>query len=451
MTNEEGPRPGKETRSDGTNAEASSPKGTTVSWVDRRGPRYDEYLAHCKSLGSYEHKPKYEEWLDGHLTRPGFPLPQPPKPVVPVPEVKDEKNEDAGHRIVSFTRASDIKPRPVHWLWEDRVALGTLALLAGREGIGKSTIAYDIAARITKGQLPGAYKGEPKSVAVVASEDSWSHTIVPRLMGADADLERVLRVDVVTSEGLEGSISLPQDIRALEKLLGDEGVALILLDPLMSRLGNLDTHKDSEVRQALEPLVALANRSKCAMLGLIHLNKSGSNDPLSLIMGSRAFAAVARAVLFAMNDEEAGKRYLGQPKNNLGRVDLPSLEYSIQSAHVADTEDGPILTGKVIWGGEVDQSIRELLEATGEAAEAVTATAEAGIWLVEYLTSVGGTSASSKIKLEGKAAGHSESALKKARIKKKIGTESSGFPRQTFWFLPRPQSGQDSQSTPWGE
>ena len=78
------------------------------------------------------------------------------------------------------------------------------------------------------------------------------------------------------------------------------GAALILLDPLMSRLdAKLDTHKDAEVRLALEPLVSIANSTGAAILGLIHLNKSLSTDPLTMLMGSRAFAAVARAVLFA--------------------------------------------------------------------------------------------------------------------------------------------------------
>ena len=38
---------------------------------------------------------------------------------------------DEGHRTVAFTRASSIKVRSVHWLWQGRIALGTLALLAG--------------------------------------------------------------------------------------------------------------------------------------------------------------------------------------------------------------------------------------------------------------------------------------------------------------------------------
>lgn len=347
-----------------------------------------------------------------------------------------QDRQDGAQPKVSFTRASDIKPRPVHWLWEGRIALGTLALLAGREGIGKSTIAYDLAARVTRGELEGCYKDEPKSVAVVATEDSWEHTIVPRLMGAGADLNRVLRVEVTTPQGSTTGIMLPRDLKGLEELIGSEQVALVLLDPLMSRLGSLDTHKDAEVRQALEPLVAVADRSGASILGLIHLNKSGGTDPLTLIMGSRAFTAVARAVLFAIKDsEDEAKRYLGQPKNNLGRTDLPTLGYTIQSVHVDDTPEGPVWTGRAVWGEVSERTIQDLLEDTGEVAEKRTAVSEAQDWLRDYLTSVGGTSASSKVKEEGRRYGHSADSLKRAKQKLKIKDESSGFPRQTFWSL----------------
>ena len=128
-----------------------------------------------------------------------------------------------------------------------------------------------------------------------ATEDSWEHTITPRLMAADADLELVYRVDVVTSDGAPGGLTLPADTVTMEAQLREVGAVLLLLDPLMSRLeAALDTHKDSEVRQALEPLTALADRSGVAVLGLIHVNKSRTNDPLSSLMGSRAFAAVSR-------------------------------------------------------------------------------------------------------------------------------------------------------------
>jgi len=39
-------------------------------------------------------------------------------------------------RVVRLTAASAIIPRPVRWLWDGRLALGTFNLLGGREGIG---------------------------------------------------------------------------------------------------------------------------------------------------------------------------------------------------------------------------------------------------------------------------------------------------------------------------
>ena len=92
-----------------------------------------------------------------------------------------EQDHETRRKLV-VTRASAIKSKRVKWLEEGRLALGTLALLAGREGLGKSTLAYERSARITRGELEGEFHGQPKGVLVCATEDSWEHTIVPRLM-----------------------------------------------------------------------------------------------------------------------------------------------------------------------------------------------------------------------------------------------------------------------------
>ena len=59
------------------------------------------------------------------------------------------------------TLASQIKPRPVRWLWPDRIPAGALTLLAGREGIGKSLVGVHLAAQLTRGTLPGGRHGKP--------------------------------------------------------------------------------------------------------------------------------------------------------------------------------------------------------------------------------------------------------------------------------------------------
>ncbi len=52
---------------------------------------------------------------------------------------------------------SGVEKRAVRWLWPGRMALGKLTLLMGDPGLGKSCVALDLAARITRG---GVWPGE---------------------------------------------------------------------------------------------------------------------------------------------------------------------------------------------------------------------------------------------------------------------------------------------------
>ncbi len=344
-------------------------------------------------------------------------------------------------RTVRLTPANVIDPRPVRWLWDGRLAVGTLGLIAGREGIGKSTVAYQLIADVTRGRMPGIYYGQPKAVIVAATEDSWSHTIIPRLMAADADRSLVYRIDVEIDGDIHAPLSLPHDNIELEHVIRETGAALILLDPLMSRLdASLDTHKDAEVRRALEPLVRMAEQADAAVLGLIHVNKSTSKDPLTLIMGSRAFSAVARSVLFAMRDpDDDNVILLGQEKNNLGRSDLPTLAFTIVNICVAVTSEGPVNTGKVQWLGESSLSIKDALNTvTEQTPETKTATQEAMDWLHDYLMLKGGAEKSSAVKRAAQAEGHATTTLNRAKNKLGVIAEMSGFPRTSWWRLPEP-------------
>lgn len=348
----------------------------------------------------------------------------------------DKAKKSLPKRKLRLTPASQITPRPVHWLWDGRIAVGTLALLAGREGIGKSTLAYTLVASITKGGLEGHYSGEPHSVIIVATEDSWEFTIVPRLMAAKADLTKVYRVEPTDPD--EYGISLPRDIEELSVVTKESGTTLILLDPLMSRVDSkLDTHKDSEVRQALEPLVKMANDSGAAVLGLIHVNKSGSTDPLSTLMGSRAFSAVARAVLYVVEDQENREiKVLGQPKNNLGRSDLPDLAYSLNQEIVGSWEGEVITSVSLKWEGErTTGTIRTMLNTK---THTKTKAEQAEEWLETYLTSNGKT-ASQLVKEAAKVEGFSEPTIKRVAKEMGIVAERGGFQGQTQWSLPEPE------------
>ena len=313
------------------------------------------------------------------------------------------------------------------------------------KGSARALSPPDLAAQVTKGTLPGALAGEPRAVFIVATEDSWQHTIVPRLMAADADLARVFCVDVVAPTGLSLSLSLPQDLVALEQAARDRGAGLIVFDPLLSRLDSaLDTHKDASVRQALEPVAAMADRLDVAVIGLIHVSKSQSSDALTLLMGSRAFAAVARAVLFTMIDpDDDTRRLLGQPKNNLGRTDLADLDVLDSGRLCGDDGEGRSVdraAGLGRAGGSHDsRGARE----SGRSAERPGAgDGMRETWLVDYLTDAGGTAAADAIIKAARGAGFSRPTMYRAQAKLQLKHDYRGFPRTAYWIL----SSQSSQS-----
>jgi hypothetical protein len=323
-------------------------------------------------------------------------------------------------------------------------------MIAGREGIGKSLLLTWKTAGITCGTLPGIYAGTPRPVFYCATEDSWQHTIVPRLMAAGANLTLVYRVEVEAIEATAGTsfrveLSMPRDCDLLAAEVKRLEVALVVLDPLMSAVDRaVDTNNDREMRTVLEPLARLADDTGCMIVGLGHFNKSGDADPLNLVMGSRAFAAVVRAVLVAARDPDAqdGSCVLSQAKNNLGRLDLPSLTYAVQSATV-ETPEGEANVGRLHFTGESAKSVADILADAGAASER-TERAECAEWLKQALEA--GPRRSREVEAEAEnIGGFSHRTLTRARKHLHVHAEqlATGPQGRNEWWLSLPyNSGQ---------
>lgn len=383
-----------------------------------------------------------------------------------------------GQRALHITWASEIEPKPVPWLWVDisasnastegpdpftvgdiacvvpgrrwsppdvetngRIACGMVTIAAGREGSGKSSFGIWLTSKITRGTLPGSHYGVPRRVYYLATEDSWKHTLVPRLMAAGADLTMVARIEVAVSECATVTLSLPDDTALLAQAVIDHDVALVVIDPLMSTLGaSLDANGSRDVRTALEPLAAMADKTGAAVVGIAHFNKATGADALSRITGSGAFKDVARAVMvFATAGDE---RVFTQPKNSVGRSDLPSLNYEIQQA-VVPTATGKTTAGMFAFTGIADRSVDDMLadeRNRGRRKSPVVA------FLVDYLAvhadpQTGEVDAADVI-AAGEAEGHSRKQIIDARNRSKnpeITTRYEGRvgARRTFWSAQR--------------
>ena len=94
-----------------------------------------------------------------------------------------------------LTCGADLTPEPVQWLWPDWLALGKFPLLAGAPGQGKTTIAMGLAATVTLGgRWPDGSRCAADNVLVWSGEDDYTDTLLPRLIAAGADRNRVFFV-----------------------------------------------------------------------------------------------------------------------------------------------------------------------------------------------------------------------------------------------------------------
>lgn len=375
--------------------------------------------------------------------------------VIAKPKQNGHKPEE-GSRVLRLMTASDVPIESTEWLKPDWIPLGMLTLLAGKGGLGKSTLWAAWAADVTLGRMPGKYAGEAKSVLICAGEDDLSRTIVPRLMAAGADLSKVSFV-VVDVNGLESGLVLPIDTQALIKAAEAVDAALIVLDPLVTFLdAKLDSHKDHSVRQALKPLSEAANRIGCSIIGLVHLSKGGQGRIEERILGSVAFTNAARSVIGVVRDPEdpqSDLRLAALVKNNLAKDAETALVFRLTSVDVpSDDGQGFAQVAKVEI---VDERFidRSMIDEEPRSAMEREELDEAESWLLHFLSGWPMAQQSKDVLKAGKLEGFGKTALYRARASAGVTVFSTdSFPRKSYWVHPDsprpPQVHQDDPEDP---
>ncbi|ANI91668.1 AAA family ATPase [Dietzia timorensis] len=331
-------------------------------------------------------------------------------------------------RRLNITRGTDVHPKRIRWIIREWIPAASLTLLAGREGLGKSTISARICADITRGTLEGEYFGQPRTVLYVHTEDSREHTVAPRLQAAGADMSRVLFVDVATEYSDHATLTLPTDVLALEQLVERENIGMVVLDAATSAMSaELSGRDDRDVRQFLEPLAMLAARQSTAVLGLVHFGKRDGADTGKLILGSIAWSQVARSVLSVALDEDTGKLVVTNTKTNLA-TRVHSQEAAIVNGTV-ETDDGPAEVGVCQWGEATNRDARDLL--AGDPEDDDRGEIESVVF--DYLETQGGSAPAGDVLKATRAAGLNDNAVKKARRKLGVKTERRGFGPGAQW------------------
>jgi hypothetical protein len=253
---------------------------------------------------------------------------------------------------------ADVKPQRVGWLWKGRIPLGKLTVIDGDPGTGKSAFVTDLVARISAGRaMPDGSQVEASGAVLLNAEDGLRDTIRPRLAAAGADLSRVLALATVPDrDGTERLLSLPKDIPVLRRGVEQVRARFVVVDPLMAFLsGNVDAHRDQDIRRALAPLARLAEETGAAVVVIRHLNKTPGGNPLYRGGASIGIVGAARsALLVAKHPEDPKRRVLAGVKSNLAGAPL-SLAFVLREA-----ANGAV---RVEWKGETPLDAAALLAA----------------------------------------------------------------------------------------
>lgn len=313
------------------------------------------------------------------------------------------EHRDAPRRkrdLLVVRKLSNIPAQPIEWLWPGRIAIGKVSLIAGQPGLGKSQLTTYIGAQVTiGGPWPFDEGAAPLGdVILLSAEDDAGDTIRPRFEVAHADLDRVQVVDLITRrEGGQRGFNLEKDVAMLDELLSATPKArLVIIDPISTYLGNIDSNRNSDVRGLLAPVQKLAEQRRVAVVAVSHLTKA-LQSAINSVNGSGAFVAASRATYIVAREtdeklqggemvkEETGRRIVALAKNNLAPDGADrSMIYHIEQRQTVDGLFAPI----IVWDQKVSITADEVLAASAPSPGGRAPKLEAAkAFLREYLAS----------------------------------------------------------------
>src|SRR5262249_34488687 len=131
---------------------------------------------------------------------------------------------------------------------------------------------------------------------------------------------------------------------SLDELRGLD-LGLVVLDPIsvFAEFKGNNEHGEIAIRDALQPFALLAQEQDTTIAGIRHTGKRvSSTNPFDAVLGSRAWSAAPRGLVFFTRDPEQEQRAGGLlfARGNLAQS-VPAHRYRLDSCRVA-LDDGTV-------------------------------------------------------------------------------------------------------------
>ncbi len=227
----------------------------------------------------------------------------PPKPEAEVCELAADicarYNPQAAAAAKGFTLTPlcELLARPDRaedWLWDGRLACGTVSLVAAKPKVGKSVLARNLALAVARGEdfLGRATKrGEVIYLALEERDEEVKADF--RALGATGNEPIFVHADTAPEGG----------IAALTGLVRQRRPVLVVIDPIVRLARFRDEGAYAEVYAALGPLVDLAREAGSHILLLHHAGKSLKADAIDAPLGSTALGGAPAAIIVLRRTE----------------------------------------------------------------------------------------------------------------------------------------------------
>jgi hypothetical protein len=236
-------------------------------------------------------------------------------------------------------------PRP-RWLVKGVLQEKSLAVLFGKWGTGKSSLAVDLGVAIARGARWHGRKTQQGTVVYVASENAH---------GLRARLDALLRDQGITLADLGGRFLVidgrphllrPDDVKELIAELKTFGpISCVAVDTFSRATAGSDENAVKEMMIAVENCQTIMNETGTAVLLVHHVGKNSERGA----RGSSALPAAADTeIILERPDDMANLRIAKIGKQRDGRDYYDLFNFELKVVELGRDEDGDPITSTVV-------------------------------------------------------------------------------------------------------
>ena len=246
----------------------------------------------------------------------------------PTSRTPQRNNEPAklntAHEVIKLNNLDEAEEKSVDWLIPEFIPKGSVTLLAGDGGSGKTTAWCAIAAAVSNGEDPeflrivrpetdDGFNPFDNLVFFFTAEDDVERVLLKRLKNSGANLEHIKYLSA--ADDYFPRIKFNSD--ELKEIIEQHKPTLCIFDPVQSFIPpEMKMGERNAMRQVLTPLMGYGEKYGTSFLLVAHTNKRQNAWGRNRIADSADLWDACRSVIIVGQCPEDITRYFSQEKNN---------------------------------------------------------------------------------------------------------------------------------------